>query len=74
MLLLNFFINIFLGATGPAFLFKNVVNIIFSKVEVRQMLTGKHLVRDVFCKNCSNKLGWMYEFAYDYGQTYKEGF
>lgn len=23
-------------------------------------LTGRHMVRDVFCKNCDTKLGWMY--------------
>ncbi len=27
------------------------------------MLTGRHFVRDVFCKKCSAKLGWMYEYA-----------
>lgn len=37
------------------------------------MLTGKHMVRDVFCKSCNKKLGWMYEFASDKTQTYKEG-
>ena len=29
-------------------------------------VTRKHLfikVRDVYCKNCEAKLGWMYEFA-----------
>lgn len=29
----------------------------------RIMLTGHHLVRDVMCKKCQTKLGWMYEFA-----------
>src|SRR3954466_15775125 len=37
------------------------------------MLTGRHLVRDVFCKNCLTKLGWQYEFAHDAEQCYKEG-
>ena len=37
------------------------------------MLTGKHMVRDVFCKSCNKKLGWMYEFASDKSQMYKEG-
>lgn len=31
------------------------------------------MVRDVFCKNCNFKLGWMYEFAHDPQQQYKEG-
>ena len=37
------------------------------------MLTGRHMVRDVSCKNCSAKLGWIYEFATEENQRYKEG-
>ncbi|KHN71054.1 Protein yippee-like 5 [Toxocara canis] len=37
------------------------------------MMTGRHLVRDVFCKRCNTKLGWMYEFAVEPDQKYKEG-
>jgi len=37
------------------------------------MLTGRHMVRDVSCKNCYTKLGWMYEFATEENQRYKEG-
>ena len=37
------------------------------------MLTGRHMVRDVACKNCNTKLGWMYEFATEETQRYKEG-
>lgn len=37
------------------------------------MLTGRHWVRDVFCKNCNDKVGWMYEFALEDAQRYKEG-
>ncbi len=36
------------------------------------MLTGRHWVRDVFCKKCEEKLGWMYEFALEEQQRYKE--
>ena len=53
----------FTGATGRAFLFKKVANLNYSEVMDRVMLTGRHMVRDVFCKNCDAKLGWMYEFA-----------
>ncbi|XP_068687762.1 protein yippee-like 5 isoform X1 [Montipora foliosa] len=49
----------FNGATGRAFLFKKVVNLSYSEVQDREMLTGRHMVRDVFCKNCDTKLGWM---------------
>ena len=37
------------------------------------MLTGRHMVRDVSCKSCDAKLGWIYEFATDETQRYKEG-
>lgn len=46
---------------------------IFSDVQDRVMLTGRHIVRDVSCKNCDTKLGWIYEFAVDESQRYKEG-
>lgn len=44
-----------------------------SEVQDRVMLTGRHMVRDVSCKNCDAKLGWVYEFATDDNQRYKEG-
>ena len=31
------------------------------------------MVRDVACKNCDAKLGWIYEFATEENQRYKEG-
>ncbi|XP_034947739.1 protein yippee-like 5 [Chelonus insularis] len=63
----------FTGATGRAFLFNKVVNLSYSEVQDRVMLTGRHMVRDVSCKNCDAKLGWVYEFATDDNQRYKEG-
>ncbi|XP_014667703.1 PREDICTED: protein yippee-like 5 [Priapulus caudatus] len=63
----------FTGATGRAFLFNKVVNINLSDVQDRMMLTGRHMVRDVSCKNCDAKLGWVYEFATEENQRYKEG-
>ncbi|XP_031830490.1 yippee zinc finger protein [Nomia melanderi] len=63
----------FTGATGRAFLFNKVVNLNYSEVQDRVMLTGRHMVRDVSCKNCAAKLGWVYEFATDDNQRYKEG-
>lgn len=44
-----------------------------SEVQDRVMLTGRHMVRDVSCKNCDTKLGWIYEFATEESQRYKEG-
>ncbi|XP_060531450.1 protein yippee-like 5 isoform X2 [Cylas formicarius] len=63
----------FTGATGRAFLFNRVVNLTYSEVQDRVMLTGRHMVRDVSCKSCDCKLGWMYEFATEDNQKYKEG-
>lgn len=51
------------SSAGRAYLFKRVVNLTFSAIQERVMLTGRHMVRDVMCKNCGAKLGWMYEFA-----------
>ncbi|XP_050298828.1 protein yippee-like 5 [Anthonomus grandis grandis] len=63
----------FTGATGRAYLFNRVVNLTYSEVQDRVMLTGRHMVRDVSCKQCDSKLGWMYEFATEDNQKYKEG-
>jgi len=63
----------FTGATGRAFLFNKVVNLSFSDIQDRVMLTGRHMVRDISCKNCDAKLGWIYEFATEETQRYKEG-
>lgn len=45
----------------------------FSDVQNRLMTTGNHFVRDAYCKNCKIKLGWLYEFATEESQRYKEG-
>lgn len=65
--------NQFTGATGRAYLFRKCVNLAYSGIQDRMMLTGRHMVRDVACKKCSAKLGWMYEFATCPEQRYKEG-
>lgn len=31
------------------------------------------MVRDVSCKSCDVKLGWIYEYAVEESQRYKEG-
>ena len=36
------------------------------------MLTGRHMVRDVSCKYCDTKLGWIYEFAMEEQQRYTD--
>ncbi|KAK0400365.1 hypothetical protein QR680_003463 [Steinernema hermaphroditum] len=64
--------NRFTGSTGRAYLFEKVVNLEYSEIQQRMMITGKHLVRDVMCKQCKSRLGWMYEYAMEEGQRYKE--
>lgn len=54
-------------------LFSFIVLLLYSEVQDRVMLTGRHMVRDVSCKNCDTKLGWIYEFATEENQRYKEG-
>lgn len=53
---------------GRAYLFKKVVNLTYTNIQDRVMLTGRHMVRDVMCKNCKAKLGWMYEYATEESQ------
>lgn len=54
---------VFFRYSGRALLFKRVVNLTYTHIQDRVMLTGRHMVRDVMCKNCKTKLGWMYEYA-----------
>uniref|UniRef100_A0A0N4ZB22 Protein yippee-like n=1 Tax=Parastrongyloides trichosuri TaxID=131310 RepID=A0A0N4ZB22_PARTI len=64
--------NRFTGATGRAYLFDRVVNLEYSEMKARSMITGEHFVRDVSCKVCKTKVGWMYEFAFEKNEQYKE--
>ena len=37
------------------------------------MTTGRHIVRDVICKQCNETVGWKYDKAYEASEKYKEG-
>lgn len=37
------------------------------------MTTGRHVVRDIFCRQCKEVVGWKYDRAYEAGEKYKEG-
>ena len=37
------------------------------------MTTGRHIVRDITCKQCKETVGWKYDKAYEAGEKYKEG-
>lgn len=36
------------------------------------MTTGKHVVRDIRCKQCGETVGWKYDKAYEANEKYKE--
>lgn len=37
------------------------------------MTTGKHIVRDIACRQCNETVGWKYDKAYEASEKYKEG-
>jgi len=37
------------------------------------MITGRHVVRDVSCRQCKEVVGWKYDRAYESTEKYKEG-
>uniref|UniRef100_A0A8R1HPV5 Yippee domain-containing protein n=1 Tax=Caenorhabditis japonica TaxID=281687 RepID=A0A8R1HPV5_CAEJA len=63
----------FTGLTGQAYLFSRVVNARFGPIVRREMMTGLHFIRDAFCLQCKQLLGWMYELAPNDTERYKEG-
>ena len=63
----------FQGQHGIAYLMDKVVNVFGGISRERQMTTGLHVVKDVFCIGCRQLLGWQYELAYEESQKYKEG-
>ncbi|CAD5227082.1 unnamed protein product [Bursaphelenchus xylophilus] len=69
----HFTSDAFQAGSGKAFLFRNAFNVTTSSVEKKSMITGEHIVRDIFCAQCNTKIGWMYELAYEESQKYKEG-
>ncbi|KAI9795184.1 MAG: hypothetical protein M1816_000206 [Peltula sp. TS41687] len=63
----------FRGQHGKAFLFDNVVNIAAAEPVDRNMTTGRHIVRDIACKQCQATVGWKYDKAFEATEKYKEG-
>lgn len=37
------------------------------------MTTGRHVVRDITCRQCKETVGWKYDKAYEGSEKYKEG-
>ena len=63
----------FHGEFGRAYLMNNVINYYEGPGQDKQMATGLHHVHTIYCRTCSNVLGWKYEVAYEEDQKYKEG-
>jgi hypothetical protein len=49
------------------------VNYIAGEASERNMTTGKHIVRDIYCRQCRETVGWKYDKAYEANEKYKEG-
>ncbi|XP_078430100.1 putative yippee-like protein Os10g0369500 [Wolffia australiana] len=63
----------FNGRYGRAYLLKRAVNVCLGPSEERTLMTGLHLVNDIYCCSCRQILGWRYEKAFEESQKYKEG-
>ncbi|CAZ79389.1 unnamed protein product [Tuber melanosporum] len=63
----------FRGQHGKAYLFNTVVNISEAEPVERNMTTGRHIVRDISCRQCNEIVGWKYDKAYEASEGYKEG-
>ncbi|CAN7050541.1 unnamed protein product [Brassica oleracea var. botrytis] len=42
-------------------------------LEERMILSGMHIVSDIFCCCCRDNVGWKYESEHEKDQKYKEG-
>jgi len=63
----------FRGQHGKAYLFSAVVNVAQAEATERNMTTGRHIVRDITCRQCKETVGWKYDKAYEASEKYKEG-
>lgn len=61
----------FHGKHGSAFLVNRCENCYFGPQEQKELMTGTHIVRDVFCSFCDRNIGWCYDFAHDEKERYK---
>ena len=57
---LDFISKDFRGKTGTAFLFAKVINVFLGPESEKEMMTGRHIVADIYCAQCSIVIGWTY--------------
>mmetsp|Transcript_34743 Transcript_34743/g.45939 ORF Transcript_34743/g.45939 Transcript_34743/m.45939 type:complete len:114 (-) Transcript_34743:299-640(-) len=63
----------FHGRGGRAYLFDTAINLTYGPLEQRHLITGLHIVCDIYCIVCHNLVGWKYEEAFEESQKYKVG-
>ena len=63
----------FHGKHGKAYLLDRCSNVSYCPQEDSVLLTGLHVVADIYCGDCKTILGWYYHLAYSKKQKYKEG-
>ena len=49
------------------------INVFCGPESEKEMMTGKHVVSDVYCVQCCVLIGWTYLKAHEKDQKYKEG-
>ena len=49
------------------------MNVTTGPSEERQLMTGVHVVCDIYCVNCKAYVGWKYKKAYEPSEQYKVG-
>jgi len=59
-------------ASGDAYLFAAVVNVLRGKNKKERLRSGMYIIADLFCVCCYQKLGWIYDYATADDQKYKE--
>ncbi|ETI56882.1 hypothetical protein F441_00745 [Phytophthora nicotianae CJ01A1] len=63
----------FQGTSGKAYLFDTAVNVCTGPPEERMLMTGLHVVLDLYCNTCWSPVGWKYKEAHNASEKYKEG-
>lgn len=63
----------FRGVHGQGFLFHTAFNYKLGEPVERNMTTGLHTIRDMYCGRCNQYVGWRYDKAEHEAESYKIG-
>ncbi|KAI3672958.1 hypothetical protein L6452_39062 [Arctium lappa] len=69
----NLLSKAFKAHSGQAYMFSEAKNFVLGENKVRQLITGRFVVADVYCSNCGEVLGWKYLKSFHVSQNYKVG-